>query len=72
MKRSEMIKLIKDHLTSVSSLPDNILDMSAMQLLGYIEDAGMIPPEAEIPMMREISPGQDITWYKKDRQWEKE
>lgn len=72
MKRSEMIKLIKDYLTGITSLTDVDNELAASQLLHYIEQSGMTPPESQIPQKRELSPDQEITWFKTMRQWEKE
>lgn len=72
MKRSEMLKTIQDYFTGITDLSDADNQLAAQQLLRYIEDAGMAPPEADIPMSREVAPGQEITWFKKMRQWEAE
>lgn len=72
MKRSDMVKLIKDYILGISALDDAELDLAANQLLTYIEDTGILPPEANIKMTRQLAPDQEITWTKLSRQWEAE
>lgn len=72
MKRSEMIKLITDYLQGVTTLTPEDNNLAASQLLTYIEEAGMLPPEANIKRSRELSPGQEILFFEKLNKWEAE
>lgn len=71
MKRSEMVKIIAQHLVTDNAYYANA-EKDADELLTIMENKGILPPEAEFNVEKDFGKDLNFTIVKKERKWESE